>query len=168
MPGVGALLDPYDVDVDGDLIRTMGVLRKEDGKPYQGKGGFRLGLSVKFPGLLLGEFGHRVRAIAAMTPIDHDHTWIMFRYHVRIPVIGPLLAWLSVQAERWLVQRDDQRMQESSLPRHLDVHANRYVPADAGMLQWHKLHRARMKSQQARRRLVVVSEPRATQAAADG
>lgn len=155
MPGAGTRLDPYEIEVEGDLIRTVGVLRKDDGRPYAGKGGFRLGLSMRFPGLFLGEFGRRVRVVGAMTPIDDDRTWIVFRYHVQVPVLGPLLAWLAGMVELRLVQPDDQRMQESSLPRHLDVRDNRYVPADAGVLQWHKLYRART-----RRRLSVVSEPR--------
>jgi phenylpropionate dioxygenase-like ring-hydroxylating dioxygenase large terminal subunit len=158
MPGVGTRLDPYEVAVEGDLIRTAGVLRK-DGAPYAGKGGFRFGLAMRFPGLFLGELGRRVRVVGAMTPIDHERTWIVFRYHVQIPVLGRFVAWLACQAELRLVQKDDQRLQESSLPRHLDVRENRYVPADAGMLQWHKLYRARMKAQGIRRHLAVVAEP---------
>ncbi|MCG8425669.1 MAG: aromatic ring-hydroxylating dioxygenase subunit alpha [Proteobacteria bacterium] len=158
LPGVGTLLDPYDVEVvktqgahPRDLIRTSGVLRHDDGEPYCGKGGLRFGLSVIFPGVVLGEFADRIQFVAAITPIDRDNTWIVYRYYAALPVIGKLVAWLAVWAEDRLVQLDDQRLQESSTPMHFDMRDHRYVPADAGILQWHKLYRARMKAQQAGR-----------------
>lgn len=155
MPGVGTRLDPYTVEQDGDLIRTHGVLRKDDGKPYSGKGGFALGLTVRFPGLLMGTFGKRFRGVAAMTPVDGERTWIIYRYYYLTsfpifgPIIGKLMAWIGVKAEKWFVQPDDQRLQESSTPAHFDTHDNHYVPSDAGILRWHKRYRARMRAQSA-------------------
>ncbi|ACY14415.1 aromatic ring-hydroxylating oxygenase subunit alpha [Haliangium ochraceum] len=153
MPGVGPVLDPYTVEVEGDLIRSEGTLRKDTPEARQKKRGFRIGLHLRFPGLLLGTFGKRTRMVAAMTPVSEERTWIVFRYHVRMPVLGPLLAWLAALSELRLVQPDDQRMLEASTPEHLDTRDNRYVPADAGILQWHKLYRARMRAQGAHRRL---------------
>ena len=70
MPGTGTRLDPYDVEVSGPVIRTSGVLRKDDGKPYSGEGGLHFRFWARFPGLALGVLTRHIKFIAAMTPID--------------------------------------------------------------------------------------------------
>ena len=86
--GVGALLDPYDATLEGDVSRTRGVLRADDGAPYRGRGGLAIELSVRLPGLLFGEVGRLGTAIAAFTPIDATRTFGLIRYFVPVPVIG--------------------------------------------------------------------------------
>ena len=139
--GVGTLLDPYTATLAGDVIRTHGVLREDDGKPYSGRGGLALALSVHFPGLLLATFGgERLKVMAAMTPIDGARTLLVTRYYVEVPVVGRLLAWLSALMEGQFVLSDDERMLASSEPQSSDRHTNKLVRADAGIGLWHKCY----------------------------
>jgi len=145
VPGVGARLDPYEVTTEGDLIRTEGVLRRDDGAPWDGKRGMKFLIEVHFPGLLHLSFSPRMSGVAGCAPIDEYRTWIVARYHVSVPVIGRLLARLSLGIELRLIQPDDERLLASSDPRALDLEACRFVRADAGILAWHKMRRARLR-----------------------
>ncbi len=106
-------------------------------------------MEVRFPGVLRLSFGKRVVGMAGCAPIDAERTAIVGRYYVPIPVIGRLLAWLGLRAEFWLIQPGDERLLASSEPRDADLDACRFVRADAGILAWHKMRRARLKAQRA-------------------
>ncbi len=139
--GTGPWLDPYEARVEeGGLIRTRGVLREDDGRPYSGKGGFALELSVRFPHLVLGRFGRRIVLFATSTPVDAEHTWTLLGYHVRLPLVGRLLAWLLVQVELRWVQPADHLVLRHSTPRPPDRSAHKLVRADAGIALWHRLY----------------------------
>ncbi|WP_437544774.1 Rieske 2Fe-2S domain-containing protein [Sorangium sp. So ce367] len=148
-PGVGAMLDPCEVRVEGDVIHAEAVLRHDDGEPWDGRRGWRFEMEVRFPGVLRLSFGKRVVGVAGCAPIDAERTAIVGRYYMPIPVIGRLLAWLGLRAEFWLIQPGDERMLASSEPRDADLDACRFVRADAGILAWHKMRRARLKAQRA-------------------
>ncbi|WP_437731963.1 Rieske 2Fe-2S domain-containing protein [Sorangium sp. So ce1335] len=147
--GVGALLDPYEVRVEGDTIHSEGVLRHDDGKPWDGRRGWKFALEVRFPGVLRLWFGGRMVGVAACAPIDAGRTAIVGRYYVPVPVVGRALAWLGLSLEFLLIQPGDERMLASSEPRHADLDGCRFVRADAGILAWHKMRRARLKAQRA-------------------
>ncbi|HTN89749.1 MAG TPA: Rieske 2Fe-2S domain-containing protein [Sorangium sp.] len=157
VPGVGALLDPYEVRVEGDVIHTEGVLRHDDGKPWDGRRGWKFAIEVRFPGILRLSFGGRMAGMAGCAPIDAGRTAILARYYMPVPVVGRALARLGLMMEFWLIQPGDERMLASSEPRDADVEACRFVRADAGVLAWHKMRRARLSAQRAedRRRLPV-------------
>ncbi|WP_437645525.1 Rieske 2Fe-2S domain-containing protein [Sorangium sp. So ce362] len=146
VPGVGALLDPYDVRVEGDVIHAVGVLRHDDGEPWDGRRGLKFELEVRFPGLLRLSFGKVVEGLVGCAPIDAGRTAIVGRYYLPIPVIGRLLARLGMLMEFRLIQPGDERMLASSEPRDADLDACRFVRADAGILAWHKMRRARLKA----------------------
>jgi len=133
---VGPLLDPYEVTVTDDTVRTQGTLRRPDQPPERG---FTAGADARLPGLVRIRFGARMQGLVAVTPIDRERTWIFARYFVELPVLGKLLAALGLWAEFALVQPDDQRMLLSSSPREPDVHDYKLVRADLGIAQWHKL-----------------------------
>ncbi|AKT40981.1 Rieske 2Fe-2S domain-containing protein [Chondromyces crocatus] len=147
--GMGHLLDPYDVRVDGPVVHTRGVLRKDDGTPHDGKKGMAFQLSMHFPGILFADFGMRVRGIGGITPIDEGNTLVVFRYHVDVPILGGLLAWLSLLVDGHLVQRDDHRMLRASTPARHDLRQYKLVHADAGIAAWHKLYRRALRAQAA-------------------
>ncbi|WP_437809795.1 Rieske 2Fe-2S domain-containing protein [Sorangium sp. So ce1078] len=155
--GVGSLLDPYDVRVDGDLIHTVGVLRHDDGEPWDGRRGWKFELEARFPGTVRFSFGKLVVGMVGCAPIDAGRTAILGRYYLPVPGIGRLLARLGLMMEFWLVQSEDERMLASSEPRDADPEACRFVRADAGILAWHKMRRARLKAPREgeRRRLPV-------------
>ncbi|AUX25623.1 (2Fe-2S)-binding protein [Sorangium cellulosum] len=157
--GVGALLDPYEVRTEGDSIHTEGVLRHDDGRPWDGRRGWKFTMEVCFPGVLCLSFGGRALGVAACAPIDARRTAILGRYYVPIPVLGRLVAWLAVMLELRLIQPGDERMLASSEPLEPDLDACRFVRADAGILAWHKLRRARLKAPRAEapRRLPVAA-----------
>lgn len=136
LPGMGTVLDPYEVKVDGDTVRTHGTLRKR-GKP-SGRG-FTAGMDARLPGLLRIRFGSRMHGVVACTPIDAGSTWIFVRYFVEVPVLGKLLAALGLWVEFAMVQPDDRRMLVSTSPRDPDPAQYKLVRADLGIAQWHKL-----------------------------
>jgi nitrite reductase/ring-hydroxylating ferredoxin subunit len=148
--GIGALLDPYEARIEGDRIITRGVLRKDDGAPYAGRGGLAVELWLHFPGLLFGRFSPRNFAVVAMTPIDEERTWLVLRYYSLYPIIGRLVAWLAATLEARLVLVDDERILASSAPPWPSasaggavsgVQSNKLVRADGGIALWNKLYR---------------------------
>lgn len=154
----GELLEPYEARVEGPLIRTRGVLRKDDGKPYSGRGGWELELSVLFPNLVLGRFGERTQAVVAVCPVDEQNTWIAFRYHVGVPVVGRLLAWAAASLEMALVQPDDHEVLRGSQPRPPTLEDHKLVRADAGIALWHKLYHQHMQAQAHAQRATLEAE----------
>ena len=136
---VGPLLDPYEARLEDGHIRTTGVLRADDGRPYDGASGQRFRIDVRFPSLVHLRLAPRTPAFVACTPIDDEHTWIGVRYWVDVPVLGSLLAWLAIRTELGLVQPDDQRISETSSPREPTLAELCPVRADAGIVLWHRL-----------------------------
>jgi hypothetical protein len=143
--GIGWLLDPYEARLEGDRIITRGVLRKDDGAPYTGRGGLGLELSLHFPCLLFGRFSPRTFAIVAITPVDEERTWIVMRYYALYPVVGSLVARLAAVLEARLVLVDDERILASSEPGWLGARTNKLVRADGGIALWNKLYRRSMR-----------------------
>ena len=139
----GPRLDPFEVKVDGDLIRAEGLLRKDDGTPPERARGFRFRLWVRMPNLLQIELRPKLRLFAVSTPIDDEHTWIYGRYYqdyLRLPVLGRLLAWFALFVEWKIVQnRQDLPIQMSLDPRHTGVGVNRFVAADRGCAAYVRL-----------------------------
>ncbi len=146
MGGMGKRLDPFDVELldDGLTVHAFGCMRRET-DPVDGKRGMRFDLRLRFPGLMVGAL-LGMKLVVAMTPIDAENTFIVYRYVSQTPIVGRLIAWLAVVGEDRLVQVDDQRLQESTLPKAFDRADNCYVPADAAFLVWHKLYRQRRRT----------------------
>ncbi|WP_434042869.1 MULTISPECIES: Rieske 2Fe-2S domain-containing protein [Sorangium] len=147
--GVGALLDPFDVRAAGDTIHAEGVLRHDDGRPWDGRRGWKFTIELRFPGVLRLTMGGRMVGVVGCAPIDAERTAIVGRYYVPVPVVGRALAWLGLALEFLLIQPGDARMLASSEPRHADPSTCRFVRADAGILAWHKMRRERLKAQRA-------------------
>lgn len=133
-------LDPYEVREEDGVIRTYGRLRKEDAPVGSG---YAFRINIAFPGVIHLDFGGLQGAVVC-TPVDDENTWIGVRYAqqwVRIPSVGWLLSWLSLQLEFRLIQPDDYRMVASALPRSGGRHAGHLVRADRACAMWHLLRR---------------------------
>lgn len=143
LPGVGARLDPYEARLEGDTVLSRGTLRRDDGRPYRGRGGLTFALNCRFPAYIFGAFGS-TRFCVALAPIDETHTWLVFRYFIDVPVIGGLLARLGVSAELRLVQPDDLEMQRAAARSGLSLHECRFVPSDRAIVLWYGLYRRRI------------------------
>ncbi|MFY0572004.1 Rieske 2Fe-2S domain-containing protein [Archangium lansingense] len=146
-PGMGTLLDPYTARLEGDTIHTHGVLRRDDGKPWDGRSGFEAEIRVLFPHLVLLRFGSFTQAMAAVTPIDAESTWVVFRYRSSLPLLGGLVAWLLVQSEVRLIQPEDYALLRDSEPRHPAREDFHLVRADAGIALWYRLYERRLEAQ---------------------
>jgi phenylpropionate dioxygenase-like ring-hydroxylating dioxygenase large terminal subunit len=132
---VGERVEPFDAKIEGDHVRTWGTLRRE-GK----SGGFDFRAECLLPGLGLVALGNSFRIAIAATPIDADHTWLWFRYHYRRPLLGlgSMLAWLAVQSELRIVQKQDWRIFSQMLPGTIDDVPYRFVHADLGIALYRK------------------------------
>ena len=143
-PGVGTLIDPYHVQVEGDLISTWGRLRQDDGKSAQESPGWFFKITGLFPQLTLIELSPKVRLFVVVTPIDEDTSWVAIRYYqdyVRVPLLGWLVSWLIVMVEFKVFQESqDLPVLRSLQPKKAELRANKLVAADAGSAQYLKRH----------------------------
>jgi phenylpropionate dioxygenase-like ring-hydroxylating dioxygenase large terminal subunit len=142
IPGVGTLLDPMHVEVDGEMMRCRGCLRKDDGRPAAESPGMPFGILARLPNLILLELTPKLRLFVVATPMDEERTWIFGRYYqdyTRLPVLRKLIAWLSVEYDWRIVQRGDWRVFSSLREPHFDRHAFRLVPADQPIIEFFKL-----------------------------
>jgi phenylpropionate dioxygenase-like ring-hydroxylating dioxygenase large terminal subunit len=134
----GALLDPYDARVEDGVIRTSGVLRRDEAHA-----GTRIAIDVRFPSQIHLVLSPSTPAFVACTPVDETRTWIVTRYWVEVPWVGPViggaLAWLALRFELGLVQPDDQRIAEDADPETPSLETMCAVRADAGVVLWHRL-----------------------------
>jgi len=66
-------------------------------------------LEFQFPNLWQNHIGADVRLVAAFVPVDHDHTLLYLRFYQRflpVPVLGDLVAWLAMPANRYIAHQD--------------------------------------------------------------
>jgi phenylpropionate dioxygenase-like ring-hydroxylating dioxygenase large terminal subunit len=135
-------LDPYEVTVDNQLVRSSGVLRRESDPPTRG---YRFAIAAAFPGVVMLRLSSRLEGVVVCTPVDDDRTFIAFRLHQRIlplPILGRLLARLLLWFELRFIQPDDERLLASSEPRSSSPRRNHFVRADRAIAEWHRLRRA--------------------------
>lgn len=134
-------LEGYQVDVDGEQIRTRGAA-VDPARPRRRLEGR---LSVAFPASFHVGLGARLDGAVVCCPIDGERTWIGVRYeqrYLRLPLLGRLLTRLLLAAELRLIQPDDERLTVSARPRSADLGAGHLVAADRGAAEWYRLRRA--------------------------
>ena len=141
-PGVGTLIDPYQVEVQGDVISTWGQLRQDNGKSAEESPGWFFRITGIFPQLTLIELSSKVRLLVVVTPIDEDNSWVAIRYYqdyVKVPLLGRLVAWLILMVEFKIFQeRQDLPVLRSLKPKYAKLRANKFVAADGGSAQYLK------------------------------
>jgi hypothetical protein len=134
---VGSLLSPYTFERRGGVVYTEGALRRHGSDP--GDAQFRMFVNASLPMCLHLGFSKRLEGIVCLCPIDDERTSVFIRYVARIPVVGKLVAALSLLAEVWLVQPMDRRMVEHVLPAPELAHQDKLVRADGGLALARKL-----------------------------
>jgi phenylpropionate dioxygenase-like ring-hydroxylating dioxygenase large terminal subunit len=142
IPGVPTRMDPLHVEVEGDTVRGWGELRRDDEGASRRPRGFAYRLEARLPNLVLLEFASRLRLLVAATPVDEARTWIFGRYsqgYTRVPLLRKLLAWVSIQYDWRVVQRDDWRLFETLREARFDPHDFRLVPADRAIVEFFRL-----------------------------
>lgn len=141
-PGVGTLIDPYHVEVEGDVISTWGQLRQDNGKSAEESPGWFFKITVIFPQLTSIELSPKLRLLVVVTPIDEDNSWVAIRYYqdyVRVPLLGRLVAWLILMVEFKIFQeQQDLPVLRSLQPKKAELRSNKLVAADAGSVQYLK------------------------------
>ncbi len=141
-PGVGTLLDPYEVRVEGDCVRSAGNLRKDDGRSVEESPGFAFRAAARLPGLVLLEFGEKLQLLVGTTPVEDERSWIFARYYQRytgLPVLRKLVSWAAIQYDLRVVQREDWRVWSGLHERHFDRRAFRLIPADGMIIEFFRL-----------------------------
>ncbi|MCZ6782172.1 MAG: aromatic ring-hydroxylating dioxygenase subunit alpha [Proteobacteria bacterium] len=138
--GAGARIDPYQVEVEGNHIRTWGTLRREDRET-----GIDFRVEFKAPSITLLELSPRLLFVVADCPIDEQNTWRYARYYqdyVTVPGLHGLLSWFALQLDWKLFQvRQDLRVVGTQEPRLPDQERDRLVRADGGTAAYLKLRR---------------------------
>ena len=141
-PGVGTLIDPYQVEVQGDVIRTWGQLRQDNGKSAEESPGWFFRITGIFPQLTLIELLPKLRLLVVVTPIDEDNSWVAIRYYqdyIRLPLLGWLVSWLILMVEFKVFQEpQDLPVLRSLKPKYAELGANKLVAADAGSAKYLK------------------------------
>lgn len=142
---VGSVLDPYEVKVEGNLIRTWGKLRRDrdSAKDSSEWGDFPFKLNMRFPNLTCIQLLPQVHFITAATPIDENHSWVFIRYYqnyIRDPFLGYLLAWVLLRFEVNLVQmQQDIPILKSLHPQKPELEAFNLVSADRAIAHYYQL-----------------------------
>ncbi len=132
----GERVDPFEAHLDGDRIRTRGVLVRE-GKP----GGFAFRADCQLPNLGFVGLGEKLHIVIAATPVDDHHSWMWFRYYqgyTRFRPLGRLICWIAVQLELRIVQRQDWRIFAGLPGGTVDDFPYRFVHADQGIALYRK------------------------------
>ncbi|MCB9760685.1 MAG: aromatic ring-hydroxylating dioxygenase subunit alpha [Alphaproteobacteria bacterium] len=148
-PGLGPVLDPYEVEVIDDVhIVTRGTMRQEhktSGVDFQ--------LEMKFPNLIKLVFGSTIRAAVCATPIDDQRSWVWCRYHqdfLPVPGLGSFLAWLGVKVEFMIVQgRQDVPIMKSQTPTQPTPGCDHLVAADKGTATYLRLRNHHLRAREA-------------------
>ena len=74
--------------------------------------------------------------MVAATPIDDNNSWMWFRYYTartNSKHIQKFFSWISVQAERRIVQPQDWRIFKEMVPGTIDAVSHHLVGADRGI-----------------------------------
>ncbi len=147
-PGVGTSIDPYHVEVQGDVIRTWGQLRQDNGKSAEESPGWFFRITGIFPQLTLIELLPKLRLLVVVTPIDEDNSWVAIRYYqdyIRLPLLGWFVSWLILMVEFKVFQeRQDLPVLRSLQPKYTGLGVNKLVAADGGSAQYLKRYEQSM------------------------
>lgn len=138
----GSILDPYDVEVQGDCIRTSGRLRHE--QETDSLSGFSFEVIMRFPNLTFARLYPKLCFITAATPIDEKHSWVMIRYYqnyILDPLLGYLFARILVWFEFNVVQERQDLPVLKSLPAHTTgTQSYQLVAADKAIAYYWQMH----------------------------
>ena len=142
-------LDPYEVEVEDNVIYTKGILKDED---HPQKKAMAAEMNIAFPGFMNLKFGwantnsdsikYGFDMVGALTPVDKNSTWVAIYYrqsYVNIPLLSQLFNFIAIQFDWQLIQPDDYLLLKSSEPHSSTLHTNNLVRADRGIAEWHRL-----------------------------
>ena len=136
------MIDPYSVEVEGDVIRSWGNLRQDDGTSADESPGWFCKITVLFPQLTVLELTSKVGLLAVVTPIDDARSWVAIRYYqdyVRVLLLGWLVSWLILMVKfKVLQESQDLPVLRSLQPQHTSLNVNKLVAADAGSAHYLK------------------------------
>ncbi|MCB9744750.1 MAG: aromatic ring-hydroxylating dioxygenase subunit alpha [Alphaproteobacteria bacterium] len=148
-PGAGEMIDEFELEVDEEAghILTRGTLRHAD-KP----GGLPWRVEMRFPNLVLLVLTPKVKGVAFATPISETESWVYIRYqqeYLSLPLLSPLIAWLTCQLELRLVQRrQDLPLMLTQEPKLPTPGCDRLVRADAGTAAYLRLRARRLRAKE--------------------
>lgn len=139
LPGIGALVDPVDVRLDGDKIDATLYIREE------GSAGLSFRARYRPPNLTSIEVAGKVVGVVVDTPIDETTTWrysALSQSLIDVPGLRWLVAWALLRLDwGWTQARQDLPVVETMEPRLLADGDHRLVRADAGIAAFHKVYR---------------------------
>lgn len=138
---LGPRLDPFEAEMEGDVIHLHGHLRPDDGRSVEESPGQRMEIRVAFPGTMYMELTPKLQMVVLAAPVDEESTWIAFRYYqryVRLPGLGYLAAKLTSWSELRYLWQADRQILEATLPRQTGPGANRLISADRAIALWLK------------------------------
>ncbi|MEM7019360.1 MAG: hypothetical protein AAF512_18715 [Pseudomonadota bacterium] len=144
---VGTRTELFDVGINDNHIYTRGELRRENAESGQGLA-FRA--ELKLPCVSFIQLTPKLHILAAATPVDDTNTWMWFRYYqhyTQIPGLRKLVAWLSVQSELRVVQRQDWEIFGAMQAGTIDDVPYRFVQADRGIMMYRKKRRELLAAQ---------------------
>lgn len=138
-PRPGPLMDPYHAEIHGDVIKTWGHLRHDNGKSVEESPGIYFMMEVHFPAVLFMEMTPKLHLLCVCAPIDDKSTWLALTYfqsYLKAPIIGTFLAWISAWIELKWVHPDDEVMLHKASPQHPTPGSYHLIHADKGVALW--------------------------------
>ncbi|MCA2641160.1 MULTISPECIES: hypothetical protein [unclassified Microcystis] len=136
---IGSVLEPYEVTLKNDCIRTEGKLRKSSNQ----ESNFSFKLKMRFPNLTWIQLLPKIYFIVVATPIDKQNSWVIIRYYqdyICDPFLGYLFALLLVTFEVQIAQKQqDIPILKSITPQQPDPHTYHWVAADQAIVYYYQL-----------------------------
>lgn len=137
---IGPLVDPFEVEVDGEVIKSRGSMRHHDDK----KQGMEFAITMRFPNLTCFEIpSTKTVFFVIATPIDQFNSWVTARYYqlgVWPAILAKTLAWLFAQLDLQILQRyQDLPVLRNLSPRTTKSGIHRLVKADQAIGEYLKI-----------------------------
>ena len=107
-PNIGAVIDPFHAEEEGDTIRVTAGLKRHRDEPDEEAVIFRM--AFKPPNVMHVNLNSRIHLMQIATPIDDESTWMWVRYYqrfIQVPVLGRVFSKLLLIGD-WKVAQDMQ------------------------------------------------------------
>ncbi|MDP9360606.1 MAG: Rieske 2Fe-2S domain-containing protein [Acidobacteriota bacterium] len=148
-PNIGAVVDPYNAEESGDIIRVVAGLKRHRDEPDEKAVIFRMAFAP--PNVMHVDLNRNIHLMQVATPIDDESTWMWVRYYQRflqVPVIGRMVTRALLIGD-WKIAQDMQDIpifvtQRPAIP-GLEL-GYKFIHADRGIAMFFNQRKRQMTS----------------------
>jgi nitrite reductase/ring-hydroxylating ferredoxin subunit len=149
MVGIGEFFEEYNVETEGDLIRTSGLLKRTNRRTGRRVAPWPFKIHHKMPNLSMIEVTSRFRSLVIVTPIDESSSWVAIRCYqtyARLPVFRFLINHYCLNFLYAVPQYlQDFPVFQVQTPRYSGIGVNRLLPPEKGIAEYLLMRRRMLK-----------------------